>query len=82
MAAELETVLNDVRADLDKNGAELLIDELSETTITLRLIFHDESCMDCVLPSDLLEQGIEKHLRQQGIDLGVTLIDPRTAANF
>ncbi len=78
---EIEAILQELRPDFNKNGAELLIESVSEYDLTLRLSFTDDACMDCVVPGPMIERGIEKYLRQQAIHLEVTVIDPRAAAS-
>ncbi len=76
---EIAVILQELRPDFNKNGADLVIEEVSDYNLTLRLTFTDDACMDCVLPGAMIERGIEKYLRQQAIHLEVTVIDPRAA---
>ena len=76
---EVEAILNELRPDFHKNGADLVVEELSDYDLTLKLIFTDDACMDCAVPGPMIERGIEKYLRQQAIHLEVTVIDPRAA---
>ena len=73
----IEGILQTIRPEFNKNGADLIIEEISAYELTLLLTFSDEACMDCILPGPMIEQSIEKYLRQQAIDLSVTVVDPR-----
>ena len=73
----IEHILQELRPEFNKNGADLIVEEMTEYEVTLRLTFSDEACMDCILPGPLLEQGIARYLRQQAIDLAISVIDPR-----
>ncbi len=74
---DIEEILQTLRPEFNKNGADLIIEEISAYELILRLTFSDEACMDCILPGPMIEQSIEKYLRQQAIDLSVTVVDPR-----
>ncbi len=76
---EIEAILQELRPDFNKNGADLVIEDVSDYDLTLRLTFTDDACMDCVVPGAMIKRGIEKYLRQQAIHLDVTVIDPRAA---
>lgn len=74
---DIEEILQELRPEFIKNGADLIVETVTPYEVTLRLTFTDDACLDCVLPGSMIEQGISRYLRQKSLDLVVNVIDPR-----
>ena len=74
LAAELDTVANTLRAD----GADLSLDGVDAGTARVRLVFGPDTCTDCILPREHLEDVLLAVLSKADPTItAVALVDPR-----
>jgi hypothetical protein len=74
LATELDTVANTLRAD----GADLSLDGVNAGTARVRLVFGPDTCTDCILPRQHLEDVLLAVLSKADPSItAVALVDPR-----
>jgi hypothetical protein len=80
--AVLRPAVDDLRANLQADGADLTVEEWDEAaaTLRLRLLLHAAGCAECVLPKQELEQVALYQIaaRLPGVRR-VEIADPRPA---
>jgi Fe-S cluster biogenesis protein NfuA len=76
--ADVEKALDGLRQGFKADGADLRVDDVSGSTVSVRLIGTDETCWECIVPPEQLRNVVSTVLRN---DLpavrSVELIDPR-----
>jgi len=74
-------VLEPYRVGLQSDGADLIVDAVGDDDVSVRLVFSDETCTDCIMPSatvrDVLSSMLSRHYDRI---VTVDLDDPRDAA--
>jgi N-dimethylarginine dimethylaminohydrolase len=76
--AALNTGVEELRALLRPDGADLEIVETGPGRVHLGLDLANVECRECVLPPDLLDQMVREGLRRRvGPELEVVFDDPR-----
>jgi hypothetical protein len=74
LATELDTVADTLRAD----GADLSLDGVDAGTARVRLLFGPDTCTDCILPREHLEEVLLAVLSKADPTItAVALADPR-----
>jgi Fe-S cluster biogenesis protein NfuA len=82
--SDIDEALDDVRPLVAADGADLLLGEVDSERgeVTLRLSLEGVSCLECVLPPELLHSMISDSMTRRVPGLvGVTIDDPRLAAS-
>lgn len=81
-SAELEELLEPVRAALRADGADVAVVDWDEHSVSARLILESVDCEECVLPRDSLEETMLTMLRTGYHGLReVRLTDPRESGS-
>jgi Fe-S cluster biogenesis protein NfuA len=76
VATTMETLRSYV--DADGGGFSLLTLDRTTASVTIRLDFTDAACLDCVLPSAVLEDIAKQQFEADAEEpVRLTLIDPR-----
>lgn len=76
--AALNAGVDELRALLRPDGADLQIVDTGPDRVHLALDLANVECSECVLPPDLLDQMIREGLRRRvGPELDVVFDDPR-----
>jgi N-dimethylarginine dimethylaminohydrolase len=79
--AALDAGVDELRALLRADGADLRIVETGPGLVHLTLDLANVECVECVLPPDLLDQMVREGLRRRvGPGLDVVFDDPRRPA--
>jgi hypothetical protein len=67
-----------LRSGFQTDGADLLVESVTDGHVVIRLVVSDETCLDCIVPKAMLEGVLTTRLAQQvpGFEQ-VELIDPR-----
>jgi hypothetical protein len=77
---DVAEVLHPYRLGLQSDGADLIVDAVTGDDVQARLTFSDETCMECVMPSDTVRTVLAALLtKHYGRAVTVTLEDPRDA---
>jgi Fe-S cluster biogenesis protein NfuA len=67
-----------LREGFQADGADLELQSLEDGVARVRLVVTDETCLECIVPGDILQTVVEASLRQAVPELrGVVLDDPR-----
>ena len=69
-----------LREGFQADGADLELKSLEDGVARVRLVVTDETCLECIVPGEILQTVLETSLRQSVPDLrAVVLDDPRPA---
>jgi len=82
--SDIDEALDDVRPLVAADGADLFLGDVDSERgeVTLRLSLEGVSCLECVLPPELLHSMISDSMTRRVPGLvGVTIDDPRLAAS-
>lgn len=76
--AQVDPALEGVRAIVQADGGDLVLDRIEGSALHLRLIIEGAECAECVMPRQFLEQ-IALDMVQQAVPsvAAVTIDDPR-----
>ena len=70
--------MEQLREGFQADGADLELLALEDGVARVRLVVTDETCLDCIVPGEMLQNFLEASLRQAVPGLrGVVLDDPR-----
>jgi hypothetical protein len=70
--------LEELQADLRADGAELIVESLTDGVARLRLVLRDADCAECIMPRQHLERIALITLRTTHPEINkVELLDPR-----
>jgi Fe-S cluster biogenesis protein NfuA len=73
--------LASLRAGFEADGADLTVDTASPERVVIRLVMTDETCADCIVPTQMLERMVSTTLRGRFPEMGqLEVVDPRTQA--
>ena len=77
-SAAAEEALRPYRDGLRSDGADLVVEVDADGRVRARLVVEDETCLDCILPGDVITGIVERVLSDRfGRPVEVTLDDPR-----
>jgi hypothetical protein len=62
----LTTALAPLRESLQADGADLKVTKVSGNELELRIIATDETCIDCLMPEEIIERIVKKKLEDEG----------------
>jgi len=82
--SDIDDALDDVRPLVAADGADLILGavDTERGEVVVRLSLDGVSCLECVLPPDLLHTMITESMTRRVPGLvGVTIDDPRQAAS-
>ena len=75
---ELERAIDGLRKGLQNDGADLVIDNINDDHIEIRLILKEHACRECIVGRDVLIILVETALRQVvPAHINILLNDPR-----
>lgn len=74
-----EDALVELREGLSNDGADLVLERADDDEVVVRLVFTDETCMDCIVAPPMLKMLVADNLESKGVTAPVTLVDPREA---
>ena len=66
----VNTALGPLREGFQADGADLAVDEASESLVRVRLVVTPKTCMECIVPSDILTAIVENVIRESFPDAG------------
>jgi hypothetical protein len=76
--AEVGAAISSLRVGFQADGADLSVEAATRERVVIRLVLTDETCADCVVPSQVLERIISATLHERFPAITeVRLIDPR-----
>lgn len=76
--ADIEKSLEGLRQGFNADGADLRVDEVGDSTVSVRLVGTDETCWECIVAPDQLRNVISAVLANDVPSVrSVELIDPR-----
>jgi len=77
---QVRQALNGLNQGFQADGADLTIESITESGLTLRLTGGDETCWDCIVPPGQLHVVVSSVLRTTVPSIEkIDLIDPRDA---
>jgi len=75
--------LDELRGLVRADGADMTLTGVDGTTVNLQLVVETASCVECVMPRELLEQIALNIFRRNGAGADVVVIDdPREHPDF
>ena len=79
-AESARQAVEQLREGFQADGADLELESLEDGVARVRLVVTDETCLECIVPGEILQTVLETSLRQSVPDLrAVVLDDPRRA---
>ncbi|MFD9661212.1 NifU family protein [Rhodococcus sp. NPDC059968] len=76
---DVENALDGLRQGFQADGADLTVEEATESQVTLRLVGSDETCWECIVAPDQLRDVVGSVLHDSiGSQPSVEVIDPRS----
>jgi hypothetical protein len=75
----VDSVLSPLREGFQADGADLAVDEATDSLVRVRLVVTEETCHECILPGDVLTQILEATVRTSFPDIDrFEFSDPRS----
>jgi NifU-like domain len=75
--------LDELRGLVQADGADMTLTGVDGTTVNLRLVVETASCVECVMPRELLEQIALNIFQRNGAGADAVVIDdPREHPDF
>jgi NifU-like domain len=75
--------LDELRGLVQADGADMTLTGVDGTTVNLQLVVETASCVECVMPRELLEQMALNIFRRNGAGADAVVIDdPREHPDF
>jgi hypothetical protein len=75
--------LDELRGLVQADGADMTVTGIEGTTVSLRLVVETASCVECVMPRELLEQMALNIFQRNGVGADAIVIDdPREHPDF
>ncbi len=76
---DVEKALDGLRQGFQADGADLTVETVTASGVTLRLVGGEQTCWDCIVPPDQLRDVVGSVLRASvGGLTDFAIIDPRT----
>jgi hypothetical protein len=75
---QIISALDGLKKGLQNDGADLLIDDVSNDRVVIRLVLEERACQECIVDSEVLIAVVEAALR--GVvpsRAKISIIDPR-----
>jgi Fe-S cluster biogenesis protein NfuA len=77
---DVEKALDGLRQGFQADGADLQVDAITETSVNLRLVGTEDTCWECIIPSDQLRDVVVSVLSNDVPSISsVELTDPRVS---
>lgn len=78
ISEDVEKALDGLRQGFQADGADLRVEEITETSVNLRLVGTDDTCWECIIPPDQLRAVVVSVLSNAVPSVSsVELTDPR-----
>jgi hypothetical protein len=75
--------LDELRGLVQADGADMTVTGIDGATVSLELVVESASCVECVMPREILEQIALDIFRRNGADADAIVIDdPREHPDF
>jgi Fe-S cluster biogenesis protein NfuA len=82
-AATITPALDEVRSLVQADGGDMVLTAIDGGTVQLRLVVEGASCVECVMPREILEQiALDVFHRAVPAVSTVTIDDPREHPDF
>jgi Fe-S cluster biogenesis protein NfuA len=79
----LEPALNEVRSLVQTDGGDMTLLGVEGATVNLQLVVEGASCVECVMPREILEQIALDVIQRQAPEVTAVVIDdPREHPDF
>jgi hypothetical protein len=73
---QIEHALNDVNSMLGADGYQLVVRDADESRVVLSIVASPDACEECLVPPEILNAVVAKHLRQGGVSLSAEILYP------
>jgi hypothetical protein len=81
--ATITPALDEIKGLVQADGADMLLTAVEGATIRLQLVVESASCVECVMPREILEQIALDIFRRGGVAAAsVAIDDPREHPDF
>ena len=75
--------LDDIRGLVQADGGDMVLASIDGATVNLQLVVEGASCVECVMPRDILEQISLDMFQRGGVAVeAVRIDDPREHPDF
>jgi hypothetical protein len=75
--------LDELRGLVQADGADMTVTGVDGSTVNLQLVVETASCVECVMPREILEQVALNIFQRNGVDADTVVIDdPREHPGF
>jgi hypothetical protein len=76
--SDLSEAIGPLRGGFTADGADLVVESATEDSTVVRLVITDETCLDCIVPYDMLKFIITGTVTKRFPQIrNVEVIDPR-----
>ena len=76
--SELSEAIGPLRDGFNADGADLVVESAAKDSAVVRLVITDETCLDCIVPYDMLKFIITGPVTKRFPQISsVEVIDPR-----
>lgn len=70
--------IDPLRSGFQADGADLVVERATEDGVVVRLVVTDETCLDCIVPTDMLHYLVSNAINTQWPDIShIDIVDPR-----
>jgi hypothetical protein len=74
----VNSALEPLREGFQADGADLAVEAASEEVVRVRLVTTEETCLECIMPAEVITRVLESSLRETFPALGrFELVDTR-----
>ena len=75
--------VDELRGLVQADGADMTVTGVDGSTVSLRLVVENASCVECVMPREILEQVALNIFQRNGVGADAVVIDdPREDPDF
>jgi hypothetical protein len=75
--------VDELRGLVQADGADMTVTGIDGSTVSLRLVVETASCVECVMPREILEQVALNIFQRNGVGADAVVIDdPREHPDF
>jgi hypothetical protein len=75
--------LDELRGLVQADGADMTVTGVDGSTVNLQLVVETASCVECVMPREILEQVALNIFQRNGVEADTVVIDdPREHPDF
>ncbi len=81
--ATIAPALDELRGLVQADGADMTVTGVDGSTVNLQLVVESASCVECVMPREILEQIALNIFQRNGVGADTVVIDdPREHPDF